>query len=175
INADGNIKNEFLPFDSDYNTRKDAKEKQPLAAINTDGALSLLQVIPHGENLLLFPKMTAQAVIEVNEEGIVRTVQLHLPPRQTLSSFLSADASSWRIKSFALAESKTDGNGMSYGVLREGSVFEFNPYDGSVIRKIDMPKDSNATVVCEHNGDYLALTTDAKTGRLEILKGYISR
>lgn len=175
MDTEGNVKNEFLPFDNDYNTKKNARAMQPLAAVGDAGAFLSMQVVPYGNNLLLFPKMTSHAIVEVNEQGVVHSTQLQLPRGYTLSSFLSASPSSWKIKTFAKAETWKDVNGTSYGTLMDGPVFEFNPSDGSLIRRIDMPKDSTARLVCEHNGDYTALTTDAKTGRLQMLKGYIPR
>jgi len=161
----GNIKHKFLLFDNDYN--RNAKTEQPLADLIPDGALAFLQIIPHGENLLLFPQMTSHEILEVNESGVVRSVHLQLPAGATLASFLSSTDTSWKIKTIAKTDAK--------GILHEGPVYEFNSSDGSLIRRIDMPNGARATLACEHDGEYTALTTEENTGRLEFLSGSISK
>jgi len=167
MDINGNINHDFLLFDRDYNSEPNARTKQPLADLIPDGALAFLQIVPDGENLLLIPRMTSDEIIEVSEDGVVRSIQLQLLSKQTLGSFLSASDSSWKIKTFA----NTDSN----GTLHEGPVYEFNPVDGSAIRRIDMPKEVNALLACEHNEEYTAITTDRDTGRLEILRGHVAK
>ncbi len=38
-----------------------------------------------------------------------------------------------------------------------------------------MPKEVNALLACEHNEEYIAITTDRDTGRLAILRGHVAK
>jgi hypothetical protein len=172
LSPKGDVINHFLLFDEDYNTSKMAKKNQPLSEMTPDGALTLMQLVANGSNLLLVPQTTSAPISEVNERGVVRTVQLKLPKGTAIASFLSRKESLWRVRTFTGETITTDTKtGQTTGDLQAGPVLEFNSSDGSLLRRIEQPTNLNASLACEHNGDYTALTTDPKDGRLEILKG----
>lgn len=168
----GDIIRQFLLFDEDYNTGRQSKSKQPLETISPDGALTFVKIVSSGSNLLLFPRTTNESVIEVNEHGVVRTVELKLPKGTSIGSFLSRNGYRWKVLTYSTAKITTDDkNGEKSGELKQGAVLEFNSFDGTLLRRIDLPEKRNALLACEHSGDYSALTTDPKDGRLEIVKG----
>jgi len=172
LSPKGDVINHFLLFDEDYNASKMAKKQQPFAEMQPDGALTFMQLVPNGSNLLLIPQDTSAPISEVNERGVVRTIQLKLPPGTILDSLISRNGSLWKVRTLSGAKVTTDNKtGHTVGDLTiDGPVLEFNSFDGSLIRRIERP--TNVFVLaCEHNGDYTALTTDEKDGRLEILKG----
>ena len=172
LSLQGDVINHFLLFDEDYNTSKMAKKQQPLAEMQADGALTFMQVVANGSNLLLVPQQTSAPIAEVNERGVVRTIQLKLPPGTILASLLSRNGPLWKVRTLSGAKVVTDNKtGQTVGdVTIDGPVLEFNSFDGSLIRRIERP--TNVFVLaCEHNGDYMALGTDPKDGRLVILKG----
>lgn len=172
LSPKGDVINHFLLFDEDYNTNKIAKKQQPLAEMTPDGALTFMQLVANGSNLLLVPQDTGAPISEVNERGIVRTVQLKLPKGTAIASFLSHNESLWKIRTFVDEKVTTDSKtGQTSGDLDTGPVLEFNSFDGSLLRRFEEPAKLNARLTCEHNGDYTAITTDPKDGRLEILKG----
>lgn len=172
LSPKGDVINHFLLLDDDYNTSKYAKSKQPLASIHEDGALTFLKVVASGQNLLLFPRVTNEPAIEVNERGIVRVVPLQLPKGTSIDSFLSQSGYVWKVRTYSGIEIMKDSKtGETTGNMTQGSILEFNSFDGSLLRKINLPAKMNGLIACEHNGDYTALTTDPKDGRLELVKG----
>ena len=172
LSRDGDVINNLLLLDEDYNTGKQAKSKQPLASATDEGALTFLKMVSNGQNLLLFPRATNEPVIEVNEHGIVHTVPLQLPKGTSLDSFLSRSGYVWKVRTYSSTKVRTDSKtGEQSGEMTQGSILEFNSFDGSLLRKINLPAKMNGFIACEHNGDYTALTTDPKDGRLELVKG----
>lgn len=176
LSPQGDTIRHLLLFGDDYNTNKSAKRQQPLAGLDPNGALSALQIVAHGDNLLLVPRLTSSKVIEVNEVGVVHTTALALPKGFAIASLLAQDGYLWTVRSYGNLKTETDDKtGQKSGSMNEGPVFVFNAFDGSLVRKIELPVDLNALLACEHNGDYTALTTDPKDGRLEVLNGTESR
>lgn len=173
MDSTGRIQKELSLFDEDFNGQKNHNELQPVSSITgSDGAFAALDILPYGQNLLIFPRVTRHAVIELNEHGVVRSTSLQLPPGATLANALSATRNSWKIRVFSKSEIRTDEQtGSQYAVLKGGATLEFNPLDGTIRREIDMPQDSKAKLVCEHDGDYLAIQTDVANGALQILQG----
>ena len=180
IDANGEIVREIKLFDEDYNLRKNAKEDQMLSGImqNNSGALGMMQIIPHGQNLLLVPVFTRQPIIEVNEHGTVRVYPLQVPDGFFLGLPLSIGKRGWVFETSGggFTEPKENERPPVAFAIKPGPVLVFDPSDGSVLRKIEKSADnSNAELICEHEGEYTALTTDPADGSLEVLKASIPR
>jgi hypothetical protein len=173
LSTKGDIIRHFLLFDEDYNTSKEAKKQQPLAVMTPDGALTFMQLVANGSNLLLIPQSTSAPISEVNEHGIVRTVPLKLPEGVVVAGLLSHTKSVWKMRTNAniRLDSPNERTGKIDGALQsEGPLLDFSSSDGSLLRRIDRPTNVDGIIACEHNGDYTAITTDSKDGRLEIRK-----
>lgn len=170
LDKDGDVKNELSLFDFDYDAGQKARNKQPLAKVLD--AADLIQIFPDGDNLLLVPTGTAATVIEINEQGIVRATDLQLPPGYLMRSLLSINGAYWTVSAFDDAKILPEPTGRS-AVFRNGPLFQFNSFDGSLIRRIDIPKNLKNNVLCAHDGQFTALTTDKDTGRLETVTGSV--
>ena len=180
VDEDGETIREIRLFDEDYNLRKHAREDQLLSEVlqNKSGALGMMEIIPHGQNLLLLPTDTRQPIVEVNEYGIVRVYPLQMPDGLFLGEPLSISKQGWIFETLRGGLKEPEKNELKgeVFVLASGPVLVFDPSDGSVLRKIDKPADSSgAVLVCEHDGEYTALTTDKTDGSLEVLKASIPR
>ena len=180
IDEDGETIREIRLFDEDYNRGRNATEDQLLSGVlqNRSGALGMMRIIPHGKNLLLLPTFTRQPIIEVNEYGIVRAYPLRIPDGFFLGEPLSISMQGWIFETLGsgLKEPKESELKGRVSTLASGPVLVFDPSDGSVLRKIDKPADaSGAMLICEHDGEYTALTTDIPDGNLEILKTSVPR
>ena len=128
LSPQGDVINHFLLFDEDYNTSKMAKKQQPFAEMQPDGALTFMQLVANGSNLLLVPQETSAPISEVNERGVVRTIQLKLPPGTILASLLSRNGSLWKVRTLSGANVTTDNKtGQTVGdATIDGPVLEFN-------------------------------------------------
>jgi hypothetical protein len=178
VDESGEAVREIRLFDEDYNLRKNAKVEQMLSGFvqNKSGALGIMQIVPHGQNLLLLPTYTRQPIIEVNEHGIVRVYPLQMPDGFFLAAPLSIGKRSWEFETSrgGFKEPKENEEAPKGFAIKPGPVLVFDPNDGSVLRKIDKSADSSkAVLVCEHDGEYTALTTDHNDGSLEVLKASI--
>lgn len=177
VDAEGDIDRELRLFDEDYNSSKHAREDQLLSGVveNKSGALTGMEILPYGQNLLLFPSMTRQPIIEVNERGIVRVYPLEIPKGFMLRSMLSMSGHSWKIATWTdhLEPVKSDDSGPPGYKLTQGPVFEFNPSTGAALRRIDIRKDAPGDwLICEHDGEYTVLAWSARNS-YEILKASI--
>lgn len=184
IDSEGDIDRELRLFGEDYNSKEHAEEDQLLSATdqNKAGALTDMQILPFGQDLLLFPTMTRQPVIEVNERGIVRVFPLQIPKGFMLDSMLSMSGHTWKMATVTdhiEPVKSADGGPPHAYALTNGPVFEFDPSSGAALRRIDAPetpKDAPGTpLVCEYDGEYTSLTTDPKSGSLVLLKASIPR
>jgi hypothetical protein len=176
----GDTIREIRLFDEDYNLSKNAKEDQMLSRVvqNKSGALGMMKIVPYGPNLLLLPTYSRQPIIEVNEHGIVRVYPLQMPNGFFLGEPLSISKKSWKFETSGggLEEPKNNEEATKSFIIKPGPVLFFNPSDGSVLGKVEKSVDgSKAMLVCEHDGEYTALTTNPKDGSLEILKASISQ
>jgi hypothetical protein len=91
---------------------------------------------------------------------------------------LSISKKSWKFETSGggLEEPKNNEEATKSFIIKPGPVLFFNPSDGSVLGKVEKSVDgSKAMLVCEHDGEYTALTTNPKDGSLEILKASISQ
>lgn len=192
LDHDGDIKNELSLFDYDYEANRKSGKGQPFAKYFD--AAGTIQIVPHGDNLLLVPQLTQATVVEVNEQGIVRATDLQLPHGYLIRALFPGDGPYWTVSTFGDVKIYT-GKVYSYApgadisksptpvkvssktspTFRQGSLFQFNSFDGSLVRRIDMPEKSTANILCAHNGEFTALTTDKDTGRLEMLTGSVPR
>jgi len=180
VDGSGETVRELRLFDEDYNLRKNAKEDQMLSRViqNKSGALAMMQIVPHGQNLLLIPVYSRQPIIEVNEHGIVRVYPLQIPEGFFLGEPLSIGKRSWSFETSGggFKEPKENEEPPKMFAIKPGPVLVFDPYEGSALRKIEKsPDNSQAVLVCEHDGEYTALTTDHTDGSLEVLKASIPR
>lgn len=180
VDENGEIVRQIRLFDEDYNLRKNAKDDQMLSAViqNKSGALEMMQIIPHGQNLLLIPVLTRQPIIEVNEHGIVRVYPLQIPDGIFLDEPLAIGKQGWSFETSrgGFKEPKENEEPPKMFAIKPGPVLVFNPYDGSVLRKIEKsPDSSQAVLLCERDGEFTALTTDHNDGSLEVLKASIPR
>jgi hypothetical protein len=180
IDGSGETIREIRLFDQDYNLRRNAKQDQMLSSViqNKSGALEMMQILPHGPNLLLIPVYSRQPIIEVNEHGIVRVYPLQVPDGLFLGEALSVGKRSWSFETSrgGFKEPKENEEPPKMFAIDPGPVLVFDPNDGSVLRKIDKsPDNSQARLVCEKDGEFTALTTDHTDGSLEVLKASIPR
>ena len=178
VDESGETVREIRLFDEDYNLRENSQKDQMLSGVlqNKSGALAMMQIIPHGQNLLLIPVYARQPIIEVNENGIVRVYPLQIPDGFFLGEPLSIGKQGWSFETSGggFKEPKENEEPLKMFAIKPGPVLVFDPHEGSVLRKIDKsPDNSQAVLVCEHDREYTALTTDHNDGSLEILKASI--
>lgn len=179
IGESGGIDRELRLFDEDYNLIPHAKEDQLFSSAPEmkEGVLSMMQIVPYGQNLLLVPSLSRQSVLEVNERGIVRVHQLQIPKGFSMDTLLSTSGHRWKITTTAndvqaIKVNDSDRSNYSYSI---GPLFEFDPDSGAVLRRIDKSKGKDGFIACEHNGEYTVFTTDANDGSLEILKASVPK
>jgi hypothetical protein len=179
VDQSGDTVREIRLFDEDYNLSKNAQQDQMLSSMvqNKSGALGMMKIVPYGKNLLLLPTFTRQPIIEVNEHGIVRVYPLQIPDGLFLGEPLSISRKSWKFNTsgggFKVPQKDEEDVPKGF-VIKPGPVLIFNPNDGSVLGKVEKSADGpKASLVCEHDGEYTALTSNRDDGTVEILKASI--
>jgi len=170
---DGDEVKSFSLLDNDPNTSPHTKTKQPIMdALNKSGALTYSEIVSSGDDLLLVPVLTSQPILELNESGVVRSVDVELPKGSILGSVLNADSVPWYIKTYDNVYNSPSGDPNQGASMSGGPLLAVNPFDGSVQRAISATP-TNTRIVCEANGSFLGLTSDKNSGVLELSTGAI--
>lgn len=168
VSQSGEPAHSFPLFDNDFNTAPDAAKKQPLMHTLQGGGLDLVQAVAHDGNLLLVPGGTAQPMVEVSESGVVRSYDAHLPAGLVFETLLNTDGTTWYVKTYGDIWVHDGGASM-----QEGPLFGINPADGSIRVELSPPVKATPRIVCEHASEFLGVTTDRDSGRLEVESGSI--
>lgn len=172
----GDVKRELRLFDQDFNLTPDHDKQQPGASFSYAGALTMMQVVAAGENLLLVPVGTSQPIVEVNEFGIVRATQLKLPKNQFLNSVVSVSPRSLTVL-VGSPQIFKDSDGQPAGIgFPPNSLYEFDRFEGTISRKLDIPKEIKAnSIACEHNGSFSVFDRNHKNGHVVVRYSLPSR
>jgi hypothetical protein len=148
------------------------------------GPLTDLVIYGYGKDLLLIPQDTHRPILEVNESGVVNTYKLQVPKGYERGLVVSIKPGSWKFRMLAEASETpappTAGQGGQQAMgleslqNRNGAILEFDPGDGKVLRRIELPS-SGMQPACETGGDYIFLSAQSGNGKLQIAHGSIVR
>lgn len=147
-------------FDEDYAKLTPGTK----GSLSGDMLLESLAIVGRGPNLLMIPAHSDQGLLEFREHRIVRKWALHLPSGYVISSLLGMDKDSWKI----LASSPQRGDSTSKN-FQTGPIFEFDPYGGRPLRRIEMREDP-PLVFCEHEGTYTGITMNQNDGSIQLVQ-----
>lgn len=177
LDSTGGASRELRLFDSDAMAHEGASASSAKGKLtySPDTLAHFTEIHPYGQDLLLVPANTSGLpIVEINENGIVRSITPQLPEKSILSRWLDADDLTWHIYPGKVhGKPQTDmQSGKVSGVASIGSnqIDEINPNDGSVTRTILIPP-GGVLPACEHGGDYLFVTSHMHDGLLELVKG----
>jgi len=169
---DGQELTSFALLDDDPNTGPNSKVKQSVTDILKSGALAFAQIVSSGDNLLMVPTLTNQPILELNEHGVVRSIDVKLPQGSIFGPVLDADSLPWYMKIFGDVHTSAPGDPHQGSSMSPGPVLAVNPYDGSIERIIATTPE-RTSVVCEADRTLLGLTTNKDSGALELSTGAI--
>jgi hypothetical protein len=124
---------------------EDAADKGPLAPVQFSGQGALIYVV---QNKSKFP------LLEVNEAGAIRAIIPKLPQGTRINMLIPSDHNLY---------------GMA-GELRDASIYELNPQDGSILGLLQVDDETSGRIVaCVHDGEFLSF--DHGGGKLVPLIG----
>jgi hypothetical protein len=124
---------------------ENAAGKGPLAPVQFSGQGAVIYVV---QNRTRFP------LLEVNEAGAIRAINPTLPEATRIDMLIPSDHNLY---------------GMA-GELRNASIYELNPQDGSTLRVLQVDDgESGRIVACVHDGKFLSF--DHGGGKLVPLIG----
>lgn len=161
FSPDGTLTKSFTLFDEDFNKGPGREAKQPMRDLLPSGALAFVQLTAYGHNLLINPQTTSEPILEVSESGLVRSTFVKLPANMTLDQLLDASGNSWLFKTFVNLKKDPP-------TMPAGPIIQVNSQDGTIEKVISLPPNSEAHVLCEANGDFLAYIIDPKTWKVEV-------
>lgn len=128
-----------------------------LKRISISGAMSAWQVGYAGNQLLLLVPGPSPTILEVSQGGAIRKVRLKMPEGTSAESIISSDRA-WLIRSFRVGSSDN------------GSLLEFDPESGSVLRRISAKGTPPTSIFFAAQGVYYASWWDKDHKRVLILK-----
>jgi hypothetical protein len=176
LDSSGDVKRELRLFDQDFNLTPDHEQHQPGASFANAGALTMMQVVAAGENLLLVPVGTSQPILEVNEFGVVRVTPLKLPKDHFINSIVSVTPRFLTVK-IGSPKIVKDRDGEAVGIgFPANSLYEFDRFEGTIARKLIIPDDIKAdSIACERNGSFSVFDRNHKNGHIVLRYGLPSR
>jgi hypothetical protein len=125
---------------------------------NPEVFLNPVQFVPLGRSILMVQNKTKFPLLEVTEADALRVIRPKLPDGARINFLIPSDENL-----FALA-----------GAADEGSLYELNPRNGSLLRVFTIENAaSSAEVACVHEGNFLSFEHDA--GALVPLVGTAER
>jgi hypothetical protein len=109
-------------------------------------AVSAMQLISYGDNLLLVQTGTNYAVTEIGESGlIIRSVRLKLPPGAVIDGFIQSSEKLWLAK---ISDTSRDPSARW--------LIAFDPDTGDAVRRISTTGTALDSVACDADGTFLA-------------------
>lgn len=164
VGEDGHVERNLAPARDDSND-KPLEGKEFVSAIK--GMAGMVEILPWRGHLLLLDLNTKHPIVELNERGILRTVQLQLPESLTLAQMIQSDGNSWKVAMMHTVQGDSADGAPGYLIDKVG---EFDPNSGQLLRYVKaVDKTHYATsLACERSGVYFALSTDPNDGALQV-------
>ena len=113
-----------------------------------------VQLVPHGDFILIVQNKTRFPLLEVNEAGAIRVIKPKLPEDVRIEMLVPSDENLYA----------------RVNPASNGSLYELNPQDGTVLRRFKLEDGrSGSGVACVHEGKFLSF--DHGEGKLVPLIG----
>lgn len=117
------------------------------------------ELVPSEHSILIVQNNTTFPLLEVNEGGAIRAIRVDLPQGLQIRNVIPSDHSMYVI-----------GGPQGPRPTSAGTIFEINPGDGAVLRRIELKDGRDSSdVACVHDGRFLSL--DYGDGRVVPLVG----
>jgi hypothetical protein len=145
------------------------KDERNSATGSTQGAVFLppTQFVPFDAGILVVALWSTAPVLEVREGGAIRPIRIRLPAGLSLDSLVPSSGGHWyvRVRNSARGDERAE--------LDFHALYEVDPADGKVIRRIETGTVPSDGIACVDNGRFIAFRRD-DNGKFVGMRGEIS-
>jgi hypothetical protein len=128
------------------------------------------QIVPFNDKIVVVTTGSGP-VLEVRDGGAIREVQIHVQPDQTIDSIMTTkDRWYVRINGPSVDTEETSGADTADP---ESLLYEINPNDGKVLRRIDTGKVPPTSIACVIDQQFIAIRYDKDAGKFHRMIGEI--
>ena len=131
------------------------------------GVVPATQLLLFRENVLVISEGVREPVLEINNAGNIRVVQIRLPDDYVVEGFVPS-TKHWYV---AAAPSAPIGKFVDSS---SNILFEINPEDGAPLRRLEPQNANVGDLACAPDDDFIAFRRD-KEGKLTRMMGTVSR
>jgi len=164
IDEDGKLLRQLQPGHDDSQYAKDDSLETRLHAINSGAGRA--QLVPYRGHVLMLETNSDAPVYELNGGGVIKETRLKLPPGEKIWQIIPSNGRTWDVI-FGHADQGSVEDGVPPGLFKPEGVGEFDPETGELLHLvIPGPKHHPASLACEEDGLFTALSTDPKDGSL---------
>jgi hypothetical protein len=170
---------ELRLFDEDYALKlklRDKAETPGSAGGPIWTSLALAHWVPFGEDLLMSPTTeSTPPLIEINENGVVRSTNVSLPENAALTGISESSDKIYHVvgsEKSQVEPSASDPPGQKFSYTPT-EVDDINPGDGTVLRRVKFTR--GLWPVCVRDESYTFLSPRDEDGRLQIIRGTVIR
>ena len=172
IDQAGRPVKELKLFDDDY-ARKlqlgEKAEKSASAIRSVWTQLSVAHWVPFGENLLMSPSLGRLPLIEIDEDGIVRSTNVTLPDNASISGILeSSDKIYHVVGSQAIPAA---GLSSQESFFNPTEIDDIYPGDGTILKRVKFAH--GLRPVCVQGDSYTLVSPREDDGKLQIIRGTV--
>ncbi len=167
---------ELRLFDEDYMLKLqlgDKAEKWPSPRDPAWDQLALAHWVPFGENLLMSPTLAHLPLIEINENGVVRSTNVSLPDNASISGIFESSDKIYHVvvsQPNQVQASKDDPPGQKNGLFAT-EIDDIFPGDGSILKRVKFVR--GLVPACIRDDSYTFVSPRGDDGKLQTIRGTV--
>ena len=168
---------ELKLFDEDYGLQlqRGEKGKTPHAVMESiQMQLALSKWVPFGDDLLMAPSLANLPLIEINENGVVRSINVTLPDHESrITGVITSNDGIYHVVAstpdpIKPSASNPPGQKVGYFATEIDNIY---PGDGSILSRAKFAHGLNP--VCIDGDSYMFVSTRAEDGKLQTIRGTV--
>ena len=163
---------ELKLFDEDYALKLQLGAKADNSASARQSVwthLSVAQWVPFGENLFMSPILGPLPLIEISENGVVRSIDAALPDNGMISGVMESSDKVYHVIASQMT-SAADANGQK-PFLTPAEIDDIYPGDGTVLKRVKFAR--GLRPACVGDDSYTFVSPREEDGRLQIIRGIV--
>lgn len=167
---------ELKLFDEDYALKlqlDDKAEKSVSASDPVWAHLALAHWVPFGENLLMSPSLAHLPLVEISENGVVRSTNLTLPDNASISGIFESSDKIYHVVASQpnhVQASKDDPPGQK-ALFIATEIDDIYPGDGSILKRVKFNR--SLIPACVRDDSYTFVWPREDDGKLQTIRGTV--
>ncbi len=171
---------ELKLFDEDYASKLGLAEQGDAPDAGSGhkslwNALALAHWMPFGENLLMSSNQAHLPLIEINENGVVRSTNVILPDNTTIGGTFESSDRIYHVLASAtqVIQTQTSANASPAGqtFFTPTEIDDINPGDGTILKRVKFTR--GLSPACVRDESYTFVSPRGDDGRLQTIRGTV--